>query len=763
MPSPELVGRALELGTLDEVVRSGGAVVLSGPPGIGKSRLVLEAERSGLDRGMTVLTATGVQSETNLPFAGLHQLLHPILDKTNGLPDTQANALRAAFGEGAEAKPDVFMIGLGTLNVLDEQAGEAGLVAIAEDAQWLDQGTGAVLAFVARRLGSHRVSLVVGIRAGFASPLGDIGITEIPLAGLDDEAATALLDRVAPDLEATVRSRLLAEAAGNPLALVELPSALASEQRSGTVALPDILPMTERLERAFSARAEDLPAVTRSQLLVTALNDTGDVGEILAASATIAGEGEVAHSLELATAAGLIDLDANDVRFRHPLVRSAIAQGASAADRRAAHAALATVLGDQHDRRAWHLAASVLGTDEKIAAELESAAGRAERRGANDAAVAALERAAELSADPGVRGRRLMRASDLAFELGRRDLLHRLLERAELLDLGEVERGRVTWIKEMTAQRILGTEEIHSLVDVAERARKLGDRDLAIDLVWLVAQRCYWSAPADEARARVLEAAAGLGSIDSDLRLLATVAYAAPLERGREVLAAVRVAPADLDGDPEAARLAGTAAAVVGEFALAAPALAASATGLRARGRLGHLARVLVLEGWAASHLGDWTLAVPAAEEAGAFAAEAREPLWAAGAKVVQAQIAAWRGDIDDVDRYTAEVERVALPFRVNFLLAAVQVARGMSTLGSGSHDEAFEHLRRLFDRADPAYHPMISSLAIGDLAEAALHAGREDEARPIDPRVRKARGAGRLATAPPRHAIRPCSPRRRG
>ena len=234
---------------------------------------------------MTVLTATGVQSETNLPFAGLHQLLHPILDKTNGLPDTQANALRAAFGEGAEATPDVFMIGLGTLNVLDEQAGEAGLVAIAEDAQWLDQGTGAVLAFVARRLGSHRVSLVVGIRAGFASPLGDIGITEIPLAGLDDEAATALLDRVAPDLEATVRSRLLAEAAGNPLALVELPSALASEQRSGTVALPDILPMTERLERAFSARAEDLPAVTRSQLLVTALNDTGDVGEILAAAA----------------------------------------------------------------------------------------------------------------------------------------------------------------------------------------------------------------------------------------------------------------------------------------------------------------------------------------------------------------------------------------------------------------------------------------------------------------------------------------------
>ena len=176
----------------------------------------------------------------------------------------------------------------------------------------------------------------------------------------------------------------------------------------------------------------------------------------------------------------------------------------------------------------------------------------------------------------------------------------------------------------------------------------------------------------------------------------------------------------------------GTAAAVVGQFALAAPALAASAAGLRARGRLGHLARVLVLEGWSANHLADWTLAVPAAGEARAFAAEAAEPLWEAGAKVVQGQIAASRGDEEGVDRYTADVERIGLPARVNFLLAAVQVARGISALGNGRHSEALEHLRRLFDTADPAHHPMISSLAIGDLAEAAVHAGRGEEARPI-------------------------------
>ena len=248
-------------------------------------------------------------------------------------------------------------------------------------------------------------------------------------------------------------------------------------------------------------------------------------------------------------------------------------------------------------------------------------------------------------------------------------------------------------------------------------------------LLWLVAQRCYWSAPQEEARAAVLESAARLGSIVSDLRLLATVAYVAPLERGREVLAAIARTPLDLEADPEAARLVGTAAAVVGSFAMAAPALATAAAGLRARGRLGHLARVLVLEGWAASHLANWSLAVPAAEEARAFSAEAAEPLWEAGAKVVHALIAASRGDAEDVDRYTGEVERIALPAGVNFLLAAVQLARGTSALGSGRHSEAFEHLRRLFDGSDPAHHPLIATLAIGDLAEAARQCGGEEVA----------------------------------
>jgi DNA-binding CsgD family transcriptional regulator len=732
MPHPLLVGRKLEIDTIDDVLRTGGPLIISGPAGIGKSSLLLEADRMARARGMQVLSVTGVQAETHLPFAGLHQLLRPIMGGADELPQPQQDALGAAFGVIEGDAPNLFLVALGTLNLLAEEVGDAGLVVIAEDAQWLDHGTRDVLAFVARRLGTDPVSLLMAIREGHDDPLADAGIPELHLDGLDRDASIELLDTLAPGLPPSVRERLVGEAVGNPLALVELPAALASEQLAGTAALPGLLPLTERLERAFTAQADALPDATRSQLLIAALNDSGELDEVLRASAVLEGATDAIHALEDAAAARLIDLDARELRFRHPLVRSAVAQAASDEDRRAAHAALAEVLTDHRDRRAWHRAASIVGTDDDVAVELEAAARRAQQRGGIAAAVAGLERAAEVSGNEGDRGRRLMHAAELAFELGRRDLVSRLLQQAEFLELGELERGRMTWIREMTAQRILGTAEIRSLVGVADRARELGDRNLAIDLIWLVAQRCYWSAPDEEARAAVLEAAARLGSVESDLRLLAIVAYVAPIERGREIVVAVSRTPSDLDADPEAARLLGTAAAVVGAFALAAPALASSAAGLRARGRLGHLARVLVLEGWAASHLADRTLAVPAAEEARAFAAEAAEPLWEAGAKVVQAQIAALRGDTEEVDRLTAEIERIGLPVRVNFLLAAAQIARGVSALAGGRHGEAYEHLRRLFDRADPAHHPLISTLAVGGLAEAAARSERTADARDV-------------------------------
>ncbi|HET6753838.1 MAG TPA: AAA family ATPase, partial [Jiangellaceae bacterium] len=543
--SPSLVGRMLEIDGILELVRSGGSLVVTGPPGIGKSSLLHEAEHAARARGMGVLSAIGVQSEAHLPYAGLHQLLRPVLDRIDRLPPPQRDAIQAAFGLREAEPPDLFLVGLGTLNLLTDEATNDGLLVIAEDAQWLDHGTGEVMAFVARRLGTDPVSLLIALREGHESPLSVAGLSEMRLEGLDEVAATELLGELAPDLPASVRDRLLEESAGNALALVELPAALASDQLAGAAPLPVVLPITERLERAFASRVQELRPETRAQLLIAALNDSGDLEEVLRASAV--GDRKLGdlQTLEDAAASGLVDLDPTTLRFRHPLVRSAIVQMVSDADRRSAHERLADVLVDDPDRRAWHRAASIVGTDDDVASQLEAAAARAERRGGIATAVAGLERAAELSGDVGARGRRLMHAADLAFELGRRDLVGRLLQRAELLELGELERGRMTWIQEMVAPRIPGAAELQSLVHLADRSRTLDDQDLAMDVLWLVAQRCYWSAPGGDIRAEVIKAAASLGSLDDDPRLVAIVAYAAPIERGTAVVDHVSRAVSD--------------------------------------------------------------------------------------------------------------------------------------------------------------------------------------------------------------------------
>lgn len=732
-----LFGRDRESGIVEGLVggvkEHGGALLVTGEAGIGKSSLLATARREAGDQGMLVLSTTGVQSETHLPFAGLHSLVRPILAGAEELPAPQRDAFLTAFGIADAAAPDQFLIGLAALNLLGDAAAHSALVLLVEDAQWLDRATCDVLAFVARRLEAEPIAMLIAIREGYESPFIEAGLPELRLEPLDQVSAGALLDAQGRDLAPSVRSRVLEEAGGNPLALIELPAALGSEQRTEESLLPTSLPLTARLEHAFAARMSELPEVTRTQLLVAAVDDGGNLGEVLRASAIVDGADHTEDSLKPAVSARLIDIDEMDIRFRHPLIRSAIQQAASLVDRRAAHASLARVLTDQPDRWAWHRAASIAEPDESVASELEEAAGRAQQRGALPVAVAALERAAKLTEQADRRGGRLLRAAELAFELGQRERVAHLLEEAELLELGSIDRGHMTWIREMTAPRVFrNAAEVHSLVAAAEDARAQGDNDLALELLWLVSSRCLWTDPGEEARSRIVEATERFGSIDDDLRLLAILAYAAPVERGAVVIDRLSRARPDREGDPEATRLLGTAGAVVGAFDLAAGFLAVSVAGLRAQGRLGHLARVLVLQAWVAAQLADWNVASPVAEEAGRFASETGEPLWIEGAKVVKATVAGMRGDEETTEALAAEVERMAVPFGAGFLMAAVQMARGASALGSGRHAEAYEHLQRLYDPTDPAHHPFMCSRAIGDLAEAAVHAGRVEDARGV-------------------------------
>ena len=714
---------------LDGIEVSGGALVLRGEPGIGKSRLLAEAMALARERALMVLSTSGVQSEARLPFAGLHQLLRPVCARAAGLLPAHRAALDAAFGLGDSPAPELFRIAMAALDLLSDVAADAPLLVIAEDAQWLDRPSADVLAFVARRLESDPIVLLAATRDGYDSALGDAGLPELRLGALEPAVAAELLDASSQPLTLVVRNRLLAEASGNPLALIELPLAATGMERGAPVL--GVLPLTERLERAFAARASELPDTTRLLVLVAALNDSERVSEVLLAGGALAGTPLDLDLLEPAARAAIVDLDVATVRFRHPLIRSAVRQSASVQQRRRAHEALATTLHDKPDRQVWHRAALISGAHEDVAVELEDAGRRARRRGAIGVAVAALRRAAELSGSPQRVGR-LLAAAELAYELGQPDVVLPLLHEVERLEPGPLERARATWIEEVTDPRPLSdATRATALIAAAERAGKAGDRDLRVDLLWLVAQRAWWADPGPAARHLLIEAAHRLGDADSDdPRVFATYAYADPFGHAPGVLTRLRAAAADRTRDTEAARHLGPAALVVGAFDLGMTFLGMAIDGLRAEGRLGHLPRMLTLHGIAAARLADWDVAIPAAEESRRLATELGEPLWEAGADTVLATIAGMRGDEETAERASMQAEQIGMPIGANFLVAMAQFGRVLAALGAGRHTDAFQAADRLFDPADPAHHPVMACWLIADLAEAGLHDDRVADAR---------------------------------
>jgi AAA ATPase domain len=577
LPASSLVGRESELQLidqlLDEVHGRGGSLTVSGGPGVGKSALLLEIALRAADRGMLVLQATGVQSEALLPFAGLHQLLRPVLSHLDLLAAPQRDAMQVAFGLADGLAADFFLTALAALELLAETAAQAPVLVTADDAHWLDRSTRDVLAFVARRLEFEPVLLVAAVLDGYESPL-EASLPALHLQALPAAAAAELLDARAPGLPDAVRARLLDEAAGNPLALAELPVAY-GELGKGA-ALPRWLPLTTRLERAFAARAFDLPAPTRTALLVAAVDDGTQLSEVLDAAALLVSGPVTIDVLAPAVGVGLAEIDGSQFRFHHPLMRAAIRQEASMSQRQAAHAALADVLRGQPERAVWHRAASVLGPDETVAQDLDAAAGRAVRRGGTAMAVSALQRAADLSDGP-QRARRLLHAAELGFELGRRDLVLSLLADVEPLGLAYREQTRLTWIRESFTDGIPSdAPKARSLTAAADQASADGDTDLALKLLYGAGVRCWWANPGQPTRDRIV--ARRLDADENDPRLLVILAFADPIGQGAAVIdCLLRLRPADRS-DPGAMRLAGNAAMAVGAFDLAAGLLATRPT-----------------------------------------------------------------------------------------------------------------------------------------------------------------------------------------
>jgi len=418
-PESRLPGRRSECETLDRLLGSARdgqsqVLVVRGEAGVGKSALLDYLVTSA--SGCRVARVVGDESEMELAFAGLHQFCAPMLDHIDRLPEPQRDALTTAFGLTTGEPPDRFLVGLAVLSLLAEIAEEGPLVCVVDDAQWLDRVSTQTIAFVARRLLAERIALVFAVREHTDErELG--GLPELLVGGLNDADARLLLDSVLMSpVDGLVRDRIVAETRGNPLALLELPHGLTPAQLAGGFGLPTAAPLSSRIEEGFARRLLPLPPATRILLLTAAAESVGDV-TLLWRAAELQGIGiDAAFPAE---SDGLLEIGAR-VRFRHPLVRSAVYRSASPQERRDVHAALAQVTDPalDPDRRAWHRAHATTGPDEEVASELEQSAGRAQTRGGLAAAAAFLEEAVRLTGDASRRAKRALAAAQAKHEAG---------------------------------------------------------------------------------------------------------------------------------------------------------------------------------------------------------------------------------------------------------------------------------------------------------------------------------------------------------
>ena len=706
----------------------GGALVVIGDPGIGKSALAGLARRFAIRQGFTVLATTGVPAESRLPYAGLHQLLRPVRDDIGELPVPQRDALLSAFGQGAGPGPDRFLVALAVTDLLTAAAAGRPLLVLADDAHWIDPPSCDVLAFLGRRIDGAPIALLATARDGYSFPLLEAGFPELRLAGLGEEAAARLLDAVAPGLAAATRGEILDVSLGNPLALCELSRHALGADPAGAPASRGAVPVTDRIEKAFAARWTELPGQTRTVLLVAALNEGGTLGETLAAAGLLGGEAVSTAAVTPAIAARLVDAGPAGVRFRHPLVRSAIEHRAGLDPITSAHRALAAVLDGDPDRQAWHRAGASTGPDENVAAELDEAASRAQRRAAISVAITALERAVELSADPAARNGRLLRAAQLAWELGRPALVDRLAANVDRVALDLADRARLARLEEdIRSDRTPDAERIGYLAGLARKVAADGQPDLAMDLLMSAARRGWQGTPDLRTRLLIADTALELAADPLHPVLLSVLAYATPDVHGplvRERLARLGGGDGQAGLDPGQLIYLGQAATVLGAFGQSRALLAAVIPRLRAQGRLGLLVRALYNDAASAIYTGQWAEASAEYEECERIAAQTGQHQRVALVKSCASVVAAMRGDDAEAARLAGEAEQVLVTGAT-----AAAIGRGIAALGRRDYDEAYQHLMRLYDPADGAFHYVMRMYHLGDLADAAAHSGHREQA----------------------------------
>ena len=736
-----IVGREAALarlgGLVDPVPRASQVLLVAGEAGMGKTVLLAEAAGRARSAGMRVLSVTGRESESKLTFAGLHQLLRPVLSSAAGLPGRQAQALLSALGLAADpVAADPLLTGVAVLTLLSNLSERSPVLVVADDAQWLDRSSLDALAFAGSRLDAERVVLLVGAR-GPAPPAGfDRGFPELHLEPLSAADACRLLDGQPRPPRGRARAQVLAQAGGNPMALIELAKVVADDPAASRRWAAEPLPPTDRLSAVITSRFAALPEQAQAALLRAAVADGPDL-----AAAVSYGAGPDAGAVAPAEQLGLVTLDRSGLQFSHPLVRSAIYHSAPFARRAAAHRQLAEGLYDQPDRRAWHLAAAALQPDEHVAAVLEATADQAQHRGGAAAAALAMERAAELSPDRADQARRLVAAASAAVPTGQADRVHDLATRALAVtadpELRMTARHDAAWALAYSGQR---TAALSALLSVAEEASR-DQPALAWDALSDAAIVVYHSgAPASrQAVTRVLGLlekqavpSGGHGPrAEAASHRLWIRACTDPFGSRSELIRYLQQMTRSPLDEPALWRV-GSAAWLLDESGLAITLLQDAFQQIRAPGTQGTSGPGLTALGWLYIDTGRWDEAQEAAAEAAGLAEANQMELVAAAASLISATVLALRADSGaartHADRALASVD----PAESGLVAARARRALGIAALAEGSHLRAFTQLRQLFSEEGVPVHNVFSYLGVADIAAAAVRADRRTEGQDV-------------------------------
>lgn len=731
-----LVGRSAETSVLaaflDRALGTGAVLLVTGEPGVGKTVLLETAARDAAAAGATVVQAAGVEFEAEVGFAGLNQLLLPLLGDLETLPEPHREALVVALGLGAGPSPHRLLVSAAVLCLLTRAAESRPVLVVVDDVPWLDRPSTRVLGFVARRLDRSRIGVLAAARTGSDCLLLQAGLPQLEVPPLDDDAATELLQARFPVLGAQIRRRVLAASEGNPLALLELPAVMTEAQRTGSDPLPSALPLSSHLQRVFAQQLADLPERTRRLLLLAALEGTGDLRTLRAAAAT---DGWL-DDLAPAERARLlrIDLAAGRVTLRHPLIGSAAVVLATSGELRRAHGALAHVLVDRPEECAWHLAEAVVGTDAHAADLLETAAHRARQKGDAVRAVNALLRAADLTPSGPDRARRLAAAAFVGA-----DTTGDLRSVPELLSAARTADPRTAGSLEVAvaaAHHLLNgegdVETAHRmLVQAVEYALDQGSAAAAVeDALHSLMLVCHFGGRDELWRPfeRALEA---LGPDVPPVLSVSRTVFADPVRAAPAALERLDelIVSAHTGVDPTHVVRVGMAAFYADRLSSCRQALRRVVRDGREGGAAASAVNALMLLCHEAFDGGRWQEAGRTAEEGRAWGEDLGYRLLTLCGVYCSALLAAARGDEGPAEALADELTAWSAPRALGLLEDFAHRVRGLAALGRGDFEDAYRELSAVSQAGGFAPYAPVGLAVAMDLVEAAMRTGRRREA----------------------------------